>query len=38
MLKFNYTFVEQEDGEYGIYNNTLGKWTGMLGRLIEDKV
>lgn len=37
MLKFNYTFVEQEDGEYGIYNNTLGKWTGMLGRLIEDK-
>ncbi|XP_075975503.1 glutamate receptor ionotropic, kainate 2-like [Anticarsia gemmatalis] len=36
LLKFNYTFVEQ-NGSYGSRDNVTGKWDGMLGRLMEDQ-
>ncbi|KAJ8723365.1 hypothetical protein PYW08_003277 [Mythimna loreyi] len=36
LLHFNYTFVESGD-DYGTRDNATGKWTGMLGRLIEDE-
>lgn len=38
LLQFNYTFVEQEDGDYGSKDNVTNKWSGMLGRLMEDEV
>ncbi|XP_035449990.2 glutamate receptor ionotropic, kainate 2 isoform X1 [Spodoptera frugiperda] len=37
LLQFNYTFVEQEDGDYGSKDNVTNKWSGMLGRLMEDE-
>nr|QNS36184.1 ionotropic receptor 10a [Mythimna separata] len=37
LLHFNYTFVEQEDRNYGSRDNATGKWNGMLGRLMEDE-
>ncbi|KAJ8716388.1 hypothetical protein PYW07_003015 [Mythimna separata] len=37
LLQFNYTLVEQEDGNYGSRDNATGRWSGMLGRLIEDE-
>ncbi|KAJ8723589.1 hypothetical protein PYW08_003501 [Mythimna loreyi] len=36
LLQFNYTLVEQEDGDYGSRDNATGRWSGMLGRLMED--
>ncbi|XP_063826529.1 glutamate receptor ionotropic, kainate 2-like [Ostrinia nubilalis] len=36
LLQFNYTFVEQEDGDYGKYNNITRQWTGMMRRLRDD--
>ncbi|CAK1541962.1 unnamed protein product [Leptosia nina] len=36
-LQFNYTFVEQPDGNYGTRNKTTGEWNGMMKRLMEDK-
>lgn len=35
ILGFNYTFQVQADNIYGSYNEASGKWTGMLGRIIE---
>lgn len=34
LLGFNYTFVEQEDGSYGVLNKTTGIWDGMMGEII----
>ncbi|XP_034829420.2 glutamate receptor ionotropic, kainate 3-like [Maniola hyperantus] len=37
VLGFNYTFVEQEDGDYGSLNPDTHEWSGMLRRLIDDE-
>lgn len=34
-LGFNYTFVVQDDKNYGIYNNISG-WNGMIGKIINN--
>ncbi|XP_049872351.1 glutamate receptor ionotropic, kainate 2-like [Pectinophora gossypiella] len=36
ILNFNYTFIEQEDKQYGSYNKATGQWNGMLRRLMDD--
>ncbi|RVE41858.1 hypothetical protein evm_013502 [Chilo suppressalis] len=36
LLHFNYTFVEQEDRDYGKYDNKTKQWTGMMRRLMDD--
>ena len=33
MRGFNYTFVVQEDKNYGTYNNVTGEWNGMIGKI-----
>ncbi|KOB70403.1 Ionotropic glutamate receptor subunit ia [Operophtera brumata] len=35
ILQFNYTFIEQEDGQYGSKQDD-GTWNGMIGRLHTD--
>lgn len=35
MEGFNYTFIVREDKANGVFNETLGKWTGMIGDLLE---
>lgn len=35
MEGFNYTFIIREDKANGVYNEKLGKWTGMIGDLLE---
>ncbi|XP_051172594.1 glutamate receptor ionotropic, kainate 2-like [Leptopilina boulardi] len=35
-LGFNYTFIVQEDKNYGVYNNTTG-WNGMIGKIISNE-
>ncbi|XP_023936154.2 glutamate receptor ionotropic, kainate 3-like, partial [Bicyclus anynana] len=37
LLGFNYTFVEQPDGDYGTLDRATGRWSGMMRRLIEDE-
>ncbi|KAI4498716.1 hypothetical protein M0802_006183 [Mischocyttarus mexicanus] len=36
-LGFNYTFEVQIDSVYGSYINKTGKWSGMLGKIIEGR-
>ncbi|XP_022124667.2 glutamate receptor ionotropic, kainate 2 [Pieris rapae] len=36
LLQFNYTLVEQPDGNYGSRNKTTGQWNGMMHRLMTD--
>ncbi|XP_039755197.1 glutamate receptor ionotropic, kainate 3-like [Pararge aegeria] len=36
-LGFNYTFVEQPDGDYGTLDRASGQWSGMMRRLIDDE-
>lgn len=35
ILHFNYTFVEQVDKVTGSPNPKTGKWSGMLGKIID---
>lgn len=37
ILRFNYTFIEQENGAYGTKQPN-GEWDGMIGRLRSDRV
>lgn len=32
---FNYTFILQEDKKNGVKDPVTGKWSGMIGRLID---
>ncbi|XP_066287209.1 glutamate receptor ionotropic, kainate 2-like [Branchiostoma lanceolatum] len=34
-LGFKYEYYEDEDGQYGIYNSQTGKWTGMVGDVVD---
>lgn len=34
-LGFNYTFEVQTDSVYGSYINKTGKWSGMLGKIMD---
>lgn len=34
-LKFNYTFIVEEDGNYGTKRPD-GKWDGMIGKLMRE--
>ncbi|XP_064072284.1 glutamate receptor ionotropic, kainate 2-like [Vanessa tameamea] len=36
LLHFNYTFVEQMNGAYGVRNKTTNQWNGMMRRLMDD--
>lgn len=36
MLRFNYTFKVQEDGNYGTKNLTTGEWDGMIRELRDE--
>lgn len=38
LLQFNYTFIRQEDGSYGSFNNNTQQWNGMMRRLMDDPV
>ncbi|XP_033217368.1 glutamate receptor ionotropic, kainate 2-like isoform X2 [Belonocnema kinseyi] len=33
MCGFNYTFMVQDDKNYGSYNNFTGEWNGMIGKI-----
>lgn len=35
LLEFNYVFVEQTDGHYGNYDESTGKWDGMIGKVMS---
>jgi len=35
MTGFNYTFVVQEDNDYGSLDRETGEWTGMMKEIIE---
>lgn len=35
MLGFNYTFVVQEDGNYGNLDQKTGEWNGMVRELMD---
>lgn len=35
---FNYTFILQEDNSNGVKNMITGRWSGMLGRLIDGVI
>lgn len=35
MEGFNYTFMVREDKKNGAFDKKLGKWTGMIGDLLE---
>lgn len=35
ILHFNYTFVEQIDKDYGNPDPKTGKWSGMIGRIMN---
>ncbi|XP_037079168.1 glutamate receptor ionotropic, kainate 2-like [Pollicipes pollicipes] len=37
MLGFNYTIVVNADGAPGTYNETTGRWNGMIGELLDGK-
>ncbi|XP_057319651.1 glutamate receptor ionotropic, kainate 3-like isoform X2 [Microplitis mediator] len=37
ILHFNYTFVEQVDKVTGSLNEKTGKWSGMLGKIIDGE-
>ncbi|GLV43975.1 Kainate-type ionotropic glutamate receptor subunit 1D [Carabus blaptoides fortunei] len=37
MLRFNYTFKVQEDGNYGTKNLTTGEWNGMIRELRDNR-
>lgn len=36
MEGFNYTFEIREDKQNGARDNTTGKWSGMIGDIIEE--
>ncbi|KAF7387251.1 hypothetical protein HZH68_012928 [Vespula germanica] len=36
-LGFNYTFEVQTDSVYGSYINKTGKWSGMLGKIMDGR-
>lgn len=36
MLGFNYTFLLQDDGAYGVFNQTTQQWDGMLGEVLAN--
>lgn len=36
LLKFNYTFIVQPDGVYGVLNKTTNEWNGMMRRLMNE--
>lgn len=36
MNEFNYTFEIQTDGVYGSYDPKIGKWTGMMEKIMTD--
>lgn len=36
MNEFNYTFEIQTDGVYGSYDPKIGKWTGMMEKIMND--
>lgn len=36
MLGFNYEFRLQEDKDYGAIDNATGRWTGMIGEIIDE--
>lgn len=38
MEGFKYTFVIQEDKKNGVKNTTTGKWSGMIGKLIDGVI
>lgn len=35
MNEFNYTFDIQTDGVYGSYDAKIGKWTGMMEKIMD---
>lgn len=35
LLGFNYSFVLQEDGNYGSLDKVTGKWDGMMNEIME---
>lgn len=35
IVKFNYTFKIQDDCTNGKYDNSTGKWNGMIGAIIH---
>lgn len=35
ILGFNYTFIVQEDGDYGACNQTTKEWNGMIRRVLD---
>lgn len=35
ILGFNYTFVEQEDNNYGTFDKTKNEWNGMIRELLD---
>lgn len=35
MNEFNYTFEIQADGVYGSYDAKIGKWTGMMEKIMD---
>ncbi|XP_045449718.1 glutamate receptor ionotropic, kainate 2-like [Melitaea cinxia] len=37
MNEFNYTFEIQADGVYGSYDAKIGKWTGMMEKIMDGK-
>ncbi|CAH2005351.1 unnamed protein product [Acanthoscelides obtectus] len=37
MRGFNYTFIVREDKKNGEYDNKTGKWTGIIGDLIDGR-
>ncbi|XP_078618356.1 glutamate receptor 2-like [Branchiostoma floridae x Branchiostoma japonicum] len=36
-LGFKYEYYEVEDGQYGIYNSETGKWSGLVGDVVDGK-
>ena len=36
MLGFNYTFMVQDDKNYGTFNDKTKKWNGMIGKVIAE--
>lgn len=37
LLEFSYTFILEEDGNYGVcVNNITNEWNGMIGQVMKD--
>ncbi|XP_019617116.1 PREDICTED: glutamate receptor 2-like [Branchiostoma belcheri] len=36
-LGFKYEYYEVEDGQYGLYNAQTGKWSGLVGDVLDGK-